>query len=120
MVIAKGEAYAELYKKLDTVEGNKTIYKVAKTGNRRTKYICDNIFINGKEGKIQTDERNIKDVWQEHYVQLLNVTNREKIWRIVSRHIIWSHTQHHVGSSWNTAQCENWKSLWSGSYQWGG
>ena len=46
VAIAKEEAYAELYKKLDTAEGNKIIYKLTKTGYRRAKDICDNIFIN--------------------------------------------------------------------------
>ncbi len=76
VAIAKEEAYAELYKQLDTAEGNKIIYKLAKTRYRRTKYICDNIFINDKEGKMQADTKNIIEVWKEHYVELLNVTNR--------------------------------------------
>ena len=63
MAIAKEEAYAELYKRLDTVEGNKIIYKLAKTRNRRTKDICYNIFISDKEGKIQTDTTKIIEVW---------------------------------------------------------
>ena len=67
--------YAELYKKLDTAEGNKIIYKLAKTRNRRTKDTCDNIFINDKEGKIQIDTTKIIGVWKEHYVELLNVAN---------------------------------------------
>ena len=65
VAIAKEEAYAELYKKLDTAEGNKIIYKLAKTRNIRTKDICDNIFINDKEGKIQTDTTKIIAVWKE-------------------------------------------------------
>ena len=75
VAIAKEEAYAAVYKKLDTAEGNKIIYKLAKTRYRRTKYICDNIFINDKEGQIQTDTTKIIEVWKEHHVELLNVTN---------------------------------------------
>ena len=37
MTIAKEEAFAELYKKLDTAEGSKIIYKLAKTRNRKDK-----------------------------------------------------------------------------------
>ena len=61
VAIVKEEVYAKLYKKLDTAEGNKIIYKLAKTRNRRTKY---------KEVKIQTDTTKIIDVWKEHYVEL--------------------------------------------------
>ena len=37
VAIAKDEAYAELYEKLDSPEGNKIINKLSKTRNRRTK-----------------------------------------------------------------------------------
>ena len=72
VAIAKDEAYAELYEKLDSPEGNKIIYKLSKTRNRRTKDICDNIFINDKEGKIQTDTPKITGRWQEYFTELLN------------------------------------------------
>ena len=115
VAIAKEEAYAELYKQLDTAEGNKIIYKLAKTRNRRTTYICDNIFKNDNEGKMQADTKNIIEVWKEHYVELLNVTNR-RMWLEWMWEDLWPHTQHHVGRGWNTTQeDENWKSLWSGS-----
>ena len=78
VVIAKEDARAELYKKPNTAEGNKIIYKLAKTRNRRTKDICENIFINDKEGKIQTDTTKIMEVRKEHYVELLNVSNPRK------------------------------------------
>ena len=78
VAIAKDEAYAELYEKLDSPEGNKIIYKLSKTRNRRTKDICDNIFINDKEGKIQTDTPKITDRWQEYFTELLNETNPRK------------------------------------------
>ena len=86
--IEKEKVYAELYKKLDTAEGNKIIYKLGKTRFRRTKYICHNIFINDKEGNIQTDTTKIIDVWKEHYVELLNVTNPRKDLRNVRRHVV--------------------------------
>ena len=58
VAIAKEDAYAELYKKLDPVEGNKITYKLAKTRNRRTKDICDNMFINDKKERFkQTQQR---------------------------------------------------------------
>ena len=67
----KRRSISELYKKLDTAEGNKIIYKLAKARN------FDNIFINDK-GQIQTDTTKIIEVWREHYVELLNVTNPRK------------------------------------------
>ena len=37
--------------------------------------MCDNIFINDKEVKIQADTTKIIEVWKQHHVELLNVTN---------------------------------------------
>ena len=67
--IAKEDTYAELYKQLDTAEGNNIIYKY-QIRNRRTTYICDNIVINDKEGQIKTETTKITDGWKEHYVEL--------------------------------------------------
>ena len=44
--IAKDAAYEDLYTKLDSREGIKMVYKLAKTRDRRTKYISDMPFIN--------------------------------------------------------------------------
>ncbi len=41
------------------------IYKLAKTRNRRTKDISDDIYISDADGNILTDHEKIKDRWQE-------------------------------------------------------
>ena len=43
VAIAKEEAYDELYTKLDTREGAKIIYKLAKSRDRRSRYIGHSI-----------------------------------------------------------------------------
>ena len=45
-------------------EGTDMIYKLAKTRNRRTKDISDNIYISDADGNILTDHEKIKDRWQ--------------------------------------------------------
>ena len=52
--IAKDAAYEYLYTKLDSREGIKMVYKLAKTRDRRTKNISDMPFINRLEGQILT------------------------------------------------------------------
>ena len=52
--IAKDATYEDLYTKLDSREGIKMVYKLAKTRDRRTKYISDMPFINSLEGQIFT------------------------------------------------------------------
>ena len=55
VAIAKENDYEDLYQKLDSREGTDMIYKLAKTRNRRTKDIIDNIYINDADGNILTD-----------------------------------------------------------------
>ena len=54
------------------------IYKLAKTRNRRTKDISDNIYISDADGNILTDHAKIKDRWQEYFEELFNVTSARK------------------------------------------
>ena len=44
--LAKATAHEDLYAKLDSREGIKMVYKLAKTRDRRSKYISDMPFIN--------------------------------------------------------------------------
>ena len=41
---AKDLAYEDMYDKLNTIEGQKLIYKLANTRKRRAQYITDNIY----------------------------------------------------------------------------
>ena len=52
--IAKDAAYEDLYAKLDSPEGIKMVYKLAKTTDRRSKDISGTPFINSLEGQILT------------------------------------------------------------------
>ena len=78
VAIAKENAYEDLYQKLDSIEGTDMIYKLAKTRNRRTKDISDSIYINDAGGNILTYLEKIKDIWQEYFKELFNVTNARK------------------------------------------
>ena len=51
---------------------------LAKTRNRRTNGISDNIYISDADGNIRTDHEKIKDRWQEYFEELFNVTNARK------------------------------------------
>ena len=48
--IAKDATYEDLYAKLDSREGIKMVYKLAKTRERRSKDISDMTFINSLDG----------------------------------------------------------------------
>ena len=70
--IAKDAAYEDLCAKVDSREGIKMVYKLAKTRERRSKYISDMPFINSLEGQILTVESDIIQRWLTYFEGLLN------------------------------------------------
>ena len=57
---AKESAYKDLYDKLDSIEGQKIIYKLSKTRERRARDLTDIDYIKDNNGTILTDEDEIK------------------------------------------------------------
>ena len=76
--IAKDAAYEDLYTKLDSREGIKMVYKLAKTRDRRTKDISDMPLINSLEGQILTVGSDIMLRWLTYFEGLLNTENTIK------------------------------------------
>ena len=60
VAMAKGEAYEKLYTKLDTREGAKLIYKLAKSRDRRSRDISDIAYVKDEDGTILTKSGQIK------------------------------------------------------------
>ena len=67
---AKESAYKDLYDKLDSIEGQTTIYKLSKTRERRTRDLTDIAYIKVSNGTILTDEDEIKARWKESFETL--------------------------------------------------
>ena len=76
---AKNSAYKDLYDKLDSIEGQKSIYKMSKTRERRTLYLTDIDYIKDINGTILTDEDEIKARWKESFETLLNVEHERDL-----------------------------------------
>ena len=76
--IAKAASYEDLYAKLDSREGIKMVYKLAKTRDRRTNDISDMSFINSLEGQIITAGSDIMLRWLTYFEGLLNTENTRK------------------------------------------
>ena len=72
---AKWDACKELYDKLDTPEGEKIIYRLAKTRNEMRKDVGEIGIIKDQNGNILIDENDIKQRWQEYFSILLNTGN---------------------------------------------
>ena len=75
---AKESAYKDLYDKLDSIEGQKIIYKLSKTRERRTRYLTDIAYIKDSNVPILTDEDEVKGRWKESFETLLNVENERE------------------------------------------
>ena len=72
---AKNNTYRDWYEKLDTPEGEKIIYKVAKARNEKKKDVGEIAIVKDQNGDILIMEEDIKRRWQEYFSNLLNMEN---------------------------------------------
>ena len=80
VAMAKEEAYEELYTRLDTREGAKIIYKLAKIRDRRSRDISDIAYVKDEDGTILTESGKIKGRWKHNFDKLFNAENpREQL-----------------------------------------
>ncbi|XP_064108009.1 uncharacterized protein LOC135216564 [Macrobrachium nipponense] len=75
VAIAKDRAYDQLYKELDTKEGQGKIFKLAHMRNKSTKDITHIRQIKDKDGNVLRNERDIIRRWEEYFEALLNDEN---------------------------------------------
>ena len=73
---AKEEGYKEWYENLDSREGEKTIYMIAK---QRAEAKRDIKVIKDQQGEVLTDGEKIKERWREYYTTLLNKKQRDEL-----------------------------------------
>ena len=71
----KTESYAELYKKLDSREGEKMVYRLARAREKGTRDLEQVKLMKDKDGKVILDEEEIRRRWSEYFGQLLNKEN---------------------------------------------
>ena len=72
---AKEKAWEEWYNKLETYEGEKNIYKIARHRPRQKKYIIQVTTIRDKQGRLLVEGKQIRNRRKEHFNELLNVEN---------------------------------------------
>ena len=75
VAIARRHAYRDWYEKLDTPEGEKIIYRVAKARNEGRKDVGEISIIKDQNGNMLTKEEDIKRRWQEYFSNLLITEN---------------------------------------------
>ncbi|KAK3517015.1 hypothetical protein QTP70_030440 [Hemibagrus guttatus] len=76
---AKQKAYDELYTRLDTREGEKDLYRLARQRDRDGKDVQQVRVIKDRDGRVITSEESVQRRWKEYFEELMNEENeREK------------------------------------------
>ncbi|KAK3540847.1 hypothetical protein QTP86_002349 [Hemibagrus guttatus] len=77
--LAKQKAYEELYTRLDTREGEKDLYRLARQRDRDGKDVQQVRVIKDRDGRVLTSEESVQRRWKEYFEELMNEENeREK------------------------------------------
>ena len=86
MAKANSKAYDELYEELDTKEGEKTLYRLARQRHQVGKDVQQVRMMKDKYGNVMTDDESVLRIWKEYYMGLMNEENeREREGRMTGR-----------------------------------
>ena len=69
---ARTRAYEGLYQSLGTKEGEKGIYRIAKSRERRTRDLDQVKCIKDKDGEVLAQEEKINERWKSYFYELFN------------------------------------------------
>ncbi|KAI5106486.1 hypothetical protein C0J45_4183, partial [Silurus meridionalis] len=75
---AKEKAYEELYKRLDTKEGEKELYRLARQRDRAGKDVLQVRAVKDGEGNVLTSEESVLRRGREYFEQLMNEENHRE------------------------------------------
>ncbi|KAF7693224.1 hypothetical protein HF521_008540 [Silurus meridionalis] len=75
---AKEKAYEELYERLDTKEGEKDLYRLARQRDRAGKDVLQVRAVKDGEGNVLTSEESVLKRWREYFEQLMNEENQRE------------------------------------------
>ncbi|KAK3541095.1 hypothetical protein QTP86_013354 [Hemibagrus guttatus] len=75
---AKQKASDELYTKLDTREGEKDLYRLARQRDRDGKDVQQVRVIKDRDGRVLTSEESVQRRWKEYFEELMNEENKRE------------------------------------------
>ena len=75
VAIAKAEAREEIYEELETEEGQKKIYRIAKAKDKTAKDLTHIKHIKDEEGNVLYNDDDVKKRWKNYFKDLLNEEN---------------------------------------------
>jgi hypothetical protein len=68
----RGQVYDGLHQQLGTTEGEKDIYRMAKSRERKTRVIIQVKYIKDATEQLLTKDEDIKNMWREYFDKLFN------------------------------------------------
>ena len=72
VAISKAKKYDEVYEKLGTREGEKDIYKLAKSRARSQRDVGDVKCVRDGNGEVLVNNEEVQDRWQTYFETLMN------------------------------------------------
>ncbi|XP_062866594.1 uncharacterized protein LOC134329279, partial [Trichomycterus rosablanca] len=75
---AKQKAYEELYGRLDTKEGEKDLYRLARQRNQAGKDVQQVRLVKDRNGNVLTSEESVMGRWKEYFEELMNEENERE------------------------------------------
>ncbi|KAI5611034.1 hypothetical protein C0J50_11940, partial [Silurus asotus] len=75
---AKEKAFEELYERLNTKEGEKDLYRLARQRDRAGKDVLQVRAVKDEDGNVLTSEETVLRRWREYFEQLMNEENERE------------------------------------------
>ena len=72
VAVAKNMAFDRLYHRLGTKEGEKEVFKLARARDRKTRDLGVVSCIKDENGKVLSEDAEIRERWQKFFSKLLN------------------------------------------------
>ena len=77
--MAKGRAYEELYARLETKEGEKKLYRLARQRDRARKDVQHVRVIKDENGNVMVNSEAVLKRWKEYFEKLMNEENDREL-----------------------------------------
>ena len=78
VAMAKGRAYNDLYARLETKEGEKELYRLARQRNRAGKDVQHVRVIKDENGNVMVNSEAVLKRWKEYFEKLMNEENNRE------------------------------------------
>ena len=78
VAMAKGRAHDDLYARLETIEGEKELYRLARQRDRAGKDVQHVRVIKDENGNVMVNSEGVLKRWKEHFEKLMNEENNRE------------------------------------------